>query len=104
MFDKYSNILTMILIFFVVAICGIIGYFAYDLFNSNNINSNAQSAIDEFESATQTVKNNKEKNTVVENKVVENKVVKNDIKLETKAEEIKDKVEDEDTKINFKRK
>ena len=56
MFDKYSNILTMLLIFFVVAICGIIGYFAYDLFNSNNINSNAQSAIDEFESATQTVK------------------------------------------------
>ena len=39
-----------------------------------------------------------------ENKVVENKVVKNDIKLETKAEEIKDKVEDEDTKLNFKRK
>lgn len=72
MFDKYSNILTMILIFFVVAICGIIGYFAYDLFNSNNINSNAQSAIDEFESATQTVKNNKEKNTVVENKIEEN--------------------------------
>ena len=72
MFDKYSNILTMILIFFVVAICGIIGYFAYDLFNSNNINSNAQSAIDEFESATQTVKKNKEKNTVVENKVEEN--------------------------------
>lgn len=72
MFDKYSNILTMILIFFVVAICGIIGYFAYDLFNSNNINSNAQSAIDEFESATQTVKKNKEKNTVVENTTVEN--------------------------------
>lgn len=72
MFDKYSNILTMILIFFVVAICGIIGYFAYDLFNSNNINSNAQSAIDEFESATQTVKKNKEKNTVVENKIEEN--------------------------------
>ena len=72
MFDKYSNILTMILIFFVVAICGIIGYFAYDLFNSNNINSNAQSAIDEFESATQTVKKNKEKNTVVENKAEEN--------------------------------
>ena len=61
MFDKYSNILTMILIFFVVAICGIIGYFAYDLFNSNNINSNAQSAIDELDNATQTVKKNKEK-------------------------------------------
>ena len=72
MFNKYSNILTMILIFFVIAICGIIGYFAYDLFNSNNINSNAQSAIDEFESATQTVKKNKEKNTAVENEIVEN--------------------------------
>ena len=64
MFNKYSNILTMILIFFVVAICGIIGYFAYDLFNSNNINSNAQSAIDEFESATQTVKKDKEKKSI----------------------------------------
>lgn len=63
MFDKYSNILTMLLIFFVVAICGIIGFFAYDLFNSNNINSNAQSAIDEFESATQTVKRNNKTNT-----------------------------------------
>lgn len=61
MFDKYSNILTMILIFFVVAICGIIGYFAYDLFNSNNINSNAQSAIDELDNATQTVKKNNAK-------------------------------------------
>lgn len=79
MFDKYSNILTMILIFFVVAICGIIGYFAYDLFNSNNINSNAQSAIDEFESATQTVKKDKEKkNTVAEeNTAVENTATNN---------------------------
>lgn len=74
MFDKYSNILTMLLIFFVVAICGIIGYFAYDLFNSNNINSNAQSTIDEFKSATQTVKNkqNVTNATKVENKVEEN--------------------------------
>ena len=63
MFDKYSNILTMILIFFVVAICGIIGYFAYDLLQSNNINSNAQSAIDELDKATQTVKKNKKTNT-----------------------------------------
>ena len=70
MFNKYSNILTMILIFFVIAICGIIGYFVYDIFNSNNINSNAQSAIDEFESATQTVKKDKEKNTVVEENTV----------------------------------
>ena len=77
MFDKYSNILTMILIFFVVAICGIIGYFAYDIFNSNNINSNALSAIDEFESATQTINKNKEKNTVAKNTTVENTVVEN---------------------------
>ena len=69
MFDKYSNILTMILIFFVVAICGIIGYFAYDLFNSNNINSKAQSAIDEFESATQTVKKQNKTENVVKNEV-----------------------------------
>ena len=70
MFDRYSNILTMILIFFIVAICGIIGYFIFDLFNANTLNTNAQSAIDEFESATQTVNKNKDK--VKENKVEEN--------------------------------
>ena len=68
MFNKYSNVLTMLLIFFIVAIFGIIGYFAYDLFNSNNINEKAYSAIDEFESATQTVK--KEKENKVKNEAV----------------------------------
>ena len=75
MFDKYSNILTMLLIFFIVAIFGIIGYFAYDLLNSNNINSNAQSTIDEFKNATQTVKKNKKTNTTnTANTTVENTV------------------------------
>lgn len=64
MFDKYSNVLTMLLVIFIVAILGIIGYFAYDLLNSNNINANAQSAIDEFESATQTVKKEPSTNTI----------------------------------------
>lgn len=61
MFDKYGNILTMLLVVFIVAIFGIVGYFAYDLLNSNNINEKAQSAMDQFEASTQTVK--KDKNT-----------------------------------------
>lgn len=72
--NRYGNILTMLLVIFIVAILGIIGYFAYDLLNSNNINENAQSAIQEFENATQTIKNNRTntvKNTVVENTTVE---------------------------------
>jgi len=72
--NKYGNILTMLLVIFIVAILGILGYFAYDLLNSNNINKNAQSTIQEFESSTQTVKNNRTntvKNTTVENTVTE---------------------------------
>lgn len=67
MFNKYSNILTMLLIFFIVAIFGIVGYFAYDILNSNNINENAQSTIDEFRNSTQTVKKNKANTTNTEN-------------------------------------
>lgn len=63
MFNKYSNILTMLLIFFIVAIFGIIGYFAYDLLNSNSINESAKSTVDEFKTATQTVKRNEKSNT-----------------------------------------
>lgn len=64
MFDKYGNILTMLLVIFIVAIFGIVGYFAYDLLNSNNINENAQSAMDQFEASTQTVKKDKNTNKV----------------------------------------
>ena len=78
MFNKYSNVLTMLLIFFIVAIFGIIGYFAYDLFNSNNINEKAYSAIDEFESATQTVKKEKE-NKVKNEAVVGQNTVENQV-------------------------
>ena len=46
---KYSNILTMILVILIVAILGILGYFTYDMLHAKNVNSNALSAIDEFE-------------------------------------------------------
>ncbi len=106
MFDKYSNILNMLLIFFVVAICGIIGYFAYDLFNSNSINSNAQSAIDEFESATQTVKKQNTTNTqsAVNSNTVENKVenTMENINVNDKLAELSNQaqVPQEETPIN----
>ncbi len=50
--NKYSNILTMILVVLIVAILGIIGYFGYDIISSKAVNSNAQAALEEFEKAT----------------------------------------------------
>ena len=49
---KYSNVLTMILVILIVAILGILGYFGYNLIHAKNVNSNAQSTIDEFNNAT----------------------------------------------------
>lgn len=49
--NKYSNILTMLLVVFIVAILGIVAYFGYDLLNSKAVNNNAQSTLDEFEKA-----------------------------------------------------
>lgn len=74
MSDKFSNLLTMLLVLIIVSIFGIVGYFAYDVLNSNNINENAQSAINDFQSATQKVNTGKgntvkDTNTVVDNKV-----------------------------------
>ena len=108
--NRYGNILTMLLVIFIVAILGIIGYFAYDLLNSNNINENAQSAIQEFENATQTIKNNKTntiKNTVVENTTVEdtntlipsdvnpleelNQLTQNQVEEDTTVEDVEDR-------------
>lgn len=59
--SKFSNILTMILVVLIVAIIGVIGYFAYDTLNAKRVESNALSAIDEFEKSTQKVKRNIEK-------------------------------------------
>ena len=53
--SRYSNVLTMLLIIFIVAIVGVIIYFVYDSLNSNRIQADAQTAIDEFERATRTV-------------------------------------------------
>lgn len=53
--SRYSNVLTMLLIIFIVAILGVIVYFVYDNLNSNKIKSDAQTTIEEFERATRTV-------------------------------------------------
>lgn len=53
---KYSNILTMLLVILIIAILGVVGYFGYDILNSNAINSNANSASDEFEEAIKEIK------------------------------------------------
>ncbi len=56
--NKYSNVLTMLLVVFIVAILGIIVYFAYDLLNSNKVNTDAQATIEEFEKSRTTVRRN----------------------------------------------
>lgn len=59
--NKYSNVLTMLLVVFIVAILGIIGYFAYDLLNTKAVNANAQSTLDEFQKAVTPVESVKKK-------------------------------------------
>ena len=99
MFDKYGNILTMLLVIFIVAIFGIVGYFVYDMLNSNNINENAQSAMDQFEASTQTVKNEKDKNKVKKENKVKNEYVPIDRNAVNPLEELNqlnaDRVPDE---------
>ena len=48
MSSSYGNFLTMFLVVLIVAIIGLAGFFVYTKVNSNAINNNAQSAIDEF--------------------------------------------------------
>lgn len=68
--SRYNNILTMFLIILIVAILAIIGYFAYDTLYSKRVNDKAQTAIEEFESATRAVKRTKvQKNENVTNEV-----------------------------------
>lgn len=70
--SKFSNILTMILVVLIVAIIGVIGYFAYDTLHAKKVDSNALSAIDEFEQATQKVKRKIERtNTTVTNETTD---------------------------------
>lgn len=54
--NKYSNVLSMILVVLIVAILGIIGYFGYDMLSSKAINSNAQAALEKLENAQKKVK------------------------------------------------
>lgn len=56
MSNKYGNFLTMFLVILIVSILGILGYFVYDMMHSNSVNTNAQTALEQFEQATSAVK------------------------------------------------
>ena len=56
MSNKYGNFLTMFLVVLIVAILGILGYFVYDMLHSKSVNTNAQTALEQFEQATSAVK------------------------------------------------
>lgn len=81
--SKYGNILTMILVVLIVAILGILGYFAYSFLYSKSVNNKANSALEEFKDATQSIKkepSNTVSNTVsntISNAVIENTVENN---------------------------
>ena len=89
--SKYGNILTMILVVLIVAILGILGYFAYSFLNSKSINNKANSALEEFKDATQSIKkentiantvSNTVSDTTTENTVEENTVTNNSATME----------------------
>lgn len=75
MLGKYSNVLTMLLVIFIVAILGIVGYFTYDILHSNSVNANAREAINEFEGSKKEIK----KDTSNLNKDNKNEVSDNEI-------------------------
>lgn len=54
--SKYSSFLSMMLVVLIVVIIGLLGYFAYDMYNQYDKNSKAQTAIEEFNKATQSVR------------------------------------------------
>ena len=85
--NKYSNFLTMLLVVLIVAILGVIGYFTYGMFQTKSIDKNAQSALDEFDKATKTIKKDVQ-HTVDENEA-ENTEINNPLDLlnATKKEE-----------------
>ena len=56
MSSKYGNFLTMFLVVLIVAILGILGYFVYDMLHSQSVNTNAQTALEQFEQATAAAK------------------------------------------------
>lgn len=45
---KYGNVLTVILVMVIILILGLLGWFVYDIYKQNATNSNAQSAVNEF--------------------------------------------------------
>jgi LPXTG-site transpeptidase (sortase) family protein len=73
---KYSDVLTIILVILIVAIIGLLGYFGYSWAMGKSIDSKAQSAMEEFSQATQSVKK-ENSNTTDEPEIVDNTEISN---------------------------
>lgn len=93
--SKFSNILTMILVVLIVAIIGVVGYFAYDTLNAKKVESNALSAIDEFEKATQKVK----KRVTKDGNTTNNETSENGSGTSSSLDELVNKMESETNTI-----
>ncbi len=94
--SKFSNILTMILVVLIVAIIGVVGYFAYDTLNAKKVESNALSAIDEFEKATKQVKRKVPKNEDSNNNTVD----ENQSGSSSSLDELVNKMENESNTVS----
>ncbi|MBP3596379.1 MAG: sortase [Clostridia bacterium] len=53
---KYGNILTVILVIVILLILGLVGWFAYDIYDKNSVDNNAKSALNEFKTVKNKVK------------------------------------------------
>lgn len=83
---NYSNVLTILLVVFIVAIVGVIVYFAYDMLNSNRINSDAQTAMEQFEKATTSVRRDTASSSTTKDAENEENLVDTDALLEEIAQ------------------
>lgn len=77
--NKYSNLLTVILVIAIILVIGILAYWGYDIYSEYSIDKDAQQAIDEF------YKNDIpfEENVVVNNTTVDNNVTEGEVDLNT---------------------
>jgi LPXTG-site transpeptidase (sortase) family protein len=70
-YGKYSDALTIILVVLIVVIIGLLGYFGYSWAMGKSIDNKAQSAMEEFSKATQSVKKEVDGTTSTDGKAEE---------------------------------
>lgn len=65
--NKYGNTLTIILVVAIILIVGILGFFAYKVYISNETTKKAEEVVSEFDDNTGNTNNNKQDNPEIDN-------------------------------------